>query len=328
MNKKDEYIEINITSFFIFLYKNLRTLILSFILLTILASAFLYYKSTVTKGVVLKQMIQAPSYFDGSQNLHPIISNKRLNLILQNILSELKQANPQDKLLQKVTLLYPFDKYEIGDQKQFVTANGQNSVETKAVIKDSNYELKKKYDDQKSYFTLLIQSKKTDTKDISKLYQDIVKKFSESTLITQETQLWKKSTETNIQQSSEQLIEYNRLLKQDEITLKDLMAKKSNDNVVNSQTQAMIIKYITMVNDLKMQVFSIKQTIDTNKLWLSTANLEISDFGGVVVVEERMISGVSHKLLLAVLLLIVFGSLFITMIIGFFKKIAVEAKKG
>lgn len=326
MNKKDEYIEINIMSFFIFLYKNLRTLILSFILLTILASAFLYYKSTVTKGVVLKQMIQAPSYFDGSQNLHVIIGYDRLNLILQNILSELKQANPQDKLLQKVTLLYPFDKYEIGDQKQFVTANGQNSVETKAVIKDSNYELKKKYDDQKSYFTLLIQSKKTDTKDISKLYQDIIKKFSESTLITQETQLWKKSIETNIQQSSEKLIEYNRLLKQDEITLKDLMAKKSNDNVVNSQTQAMIIKYITMVNDLKMQVFSIKQTIDTNKLWLSTANLEISDFGGVV--EERMISGVSHKLLLAVLLLIVFGSLFITMIIGFFKKIAVEAKKG
>ncbi|ORU69100.1 hypothetical protein ACC56_03820, partial [Francisella tularensis subsp. holarctica] len=31
-------------------------------------------------------------------------------------------------------------------------------------------------------------------------------------------------------------MEYDRLLKQDEITLKDLMTKKSNDNVVNSQT--------------------------------------------------------------------------------------------
>ncbi|MWY79809.1 hypothetical protein FM911_01475 [Francisella tularensis] len=106
---------------------------------------------------------------------------------MQNILSELKQTNPQDKLLQKVNLLYPFDKYEIGDQKQFVTANGQNSVETKAVVKNANYELKKKYDDQKTYFTLLTQSKKTDTKDISKLYQDIINKFSESILIAQET---------------------------------------------------------------------------------------------------------------------------------------------
>ncbi|MDE5003010.1 hypothetical protein NAI78_12100, partial [Francisella tularensis subsp. holarctica] len=76
-----------------------------------------------------------------------------------------------------------FDKYEIGDQKQFVTANGPNSVETKAVVKNANYEIKKKYDDQKTYFTLLTQSKKTDTTDISKLYQDIINKFSESTLI-------------------------------------------------------------------------------------------------------------------------------------------------
>ncbi|APC91709.1 MULTISPECIES: hypothetical protein [Francisella] len=325
MNKKDEYIEINVMSFFIFLYKNLRTLILSFILLTILATVFLYHQSTTSKGVVLKQMIQAPSYFDGSQTLHVIIGYDKLNLILQNILSELKQANPKDKLLQNVTLLYPFDKYEIGDQKQFVTANGQNSVETKAVVKNANYKLKKNYDDQKTYFTLLTQSKKADNKDITQLYQDIIKNFSESTLITQETQLWKKSIETNIQQSSEKLVEYNRLLKQDEITLKDLMAKKSNDNVVNSQTQAMIIKYITMVNDLKMQVFSLKQSIDTNKLWLSTANLKITDFGGVVA--EPMISGVSYKLLLAVLLLIVFGSLFITMIIGLLKKVAIEAKK-
>ncbi|WP_173677767.1 hypothetical protein [Francisella tularensis] len=326
MNKKDEYIEINIMSFFIFLYKNLKILILSFILLTILATAFLYYKNYNSRpGVVLKQMIQAPSYFDGSQNLHVIIDYEKLNLILQNILSELKQANPQDKLLQNITLLYPFDKYEIGDQKQFVTANGQNSVETKAVVKDSNYELKKKYDDQKSYFTLLTQSKNADTKDISKLYQDIINKFSESTLIAQETQLWKRSIETNIQQSSEKLVEYDRLLKQDEITLKDLMAKKSNDNVVNSQTQAMIIKYITMVNDLKMQVFSLKQSIDTNKLWLSSANLKVSDFGGMVL--EPKVSGVSIKLLLVVLFLIVFGSLFITMIVGFLKKVATEAKK-
>ncbi|ABI82907.1 hypothetical protein IBE97_01350 [Francisella tularensis] len=188
MNKKDEYIEINLMSFFIFLYKNLKILILSLILLTILATAFLYYKNYNSRsGVVLKQMIQAPSYFDGSQNLHAIIDYNKLNLILQNILSELKQTNPQDKLLQKVNLLYPFDKYEIGDQKQFVTANGQNSVETKAVVKNANYELKKKYDDQKTYFTLLTQSKKTDTKDISKLYQDIINKFSESTLIAQET---------------------------------------------------------------------------------------------------------------------------------------------
>ncbi|EDZ91414.1 hypothetical protein [Francisella tularensis] len=326
MNKKDEYIEINIMSFFIFLYKNLKILILSFILLTILATAFLYYKNYNSRsGVVLKQMIQAPSYFDGSQNLHAIIDYNKLNLILQNILSELKQTNPQDKLLQKVNLLYPFDKYEIGDQKQFVTANGQNSVETKAVVKNANYELKKKYDDQKTYFTLLTQSKKADAKDISKLYQDIINKFSESTLIAQETQLWKRSIETNIQQSSEKLVEYDRLLKQDEITLKDLMAKKSNDNVVNSQTQAMIIKYITMVNDLKMQVFSLKQSIDTNKIWLSSANLKVSDFGGMVL--EPKVSAVSIKLLLVVLFLIVFGSLFITMIIGFFKKVADEAKK-
>ncbi|WP_267887931.1 hypothetical protein [Francisella sp. TX07-6608] len=266
-------------------------------------------------------MIQAPSYFNGSQNLHAIIDYNKLNLILQNILSELKQTNPQDKLLKKVKLLYPFDKYEISDQKQ----NGQNSVETKAVVKNANYELKKKYDDQKTYFTLLTQSKKADAKDISKLYQDIINKFSESTLIAQETQLWKRSIETNIQQSSEKLVEYDRLLKQDEITLKDLMAKKSNDNVVNSQTQAMIIKYITMVNDLKMQVFSLKQSIDTNKIWLSSANLKVSDFGGMVL--EPKVSGVSIKLLLVVLFLIVFGSLFITMIIGFFKKVAAEAKK-
>ncbi|MDE4957379.1 hypothetical protein NAI59_10845, partial [Francisella tularensis subsp. holarctica] len=74
MNKKDEYIEINLISFFIFLYKNLKIIILSLILLTILATAFLYYKNyTSRSGVVLKQMIQAPSYFDGRQNLHAII---------------------------------------------------------------------------------------------------------------------------------------------------------------------------------------------------------------------------------------------------------------
>ncbi|ORU69073.1 hypothetical protein ACC56_03825, partial [Francisella tularensis subsp. holarctica] len=42
---------------------------------------------------------------------------------------------------------------------------------------------------------------------------------------------------------------------------------------------------------------------------------------------EPKVPGVSIKLLLVVLFLIVFGSLFITMIIGFFKKVAAEAKK-
>ncbi|MDE4959510.1 hypothetical protein NAI72_10895, partial [Francisella tularensis subsp. holarctica] len=77
-------------------------------------------------------------------------------------------------------------------------------------------------------------------------------------------------------------MEYDRLLNQDEITLKDLMTKKSNDNFVNSQTQAMIIKYLTMVNDLKFLVFYLKQSIDNNKILLSSAYFKVSDFGGMV----------------------------------------------
>ncbi|QIV95591.1 hypothetical protein E4K63_01550 [Allofrancisella inopinata] len=323
MDKKNEYIEINFMSFFILLYKNFKTLILSFILLLTLAGGFLYYKGSKETGIVLKQMIQVPSYFDGSQNLHPIIDYDRINVILQNILEEIKQSAYEDKMLKNIRLLYPMVKYNIDIQRQVRTINGQNSIENKKIVKDANYKLKQKYDRQRLYFTLLAQTKLSDVKQMSQLYQDIMRKFSESKLISNQVQLWKNSIEVNIKESSEMIAEYKELLKQDEVYLKELMSEKSKGDVI--EAQAMKIKYITIVDGLKKQIFSLKQSIDKNKLKLSSSNSEVLSFGGII--QQPVVYVVAKKLILASLLLVIIGSLTITLFVAFFKKVANEAKK-
>ncbi|TDT70720.1 hypothetical protein EDC55_11341 [Allofrancisella inopinata] len=310
-------------SFFILLYKNFKTLILSFILLLTLAGGFLYYKGSKETGIVLKQMIQVPSYFDGSQNLHPIIDYDRINVILQNILEEIKQSAYEDKMLKNIRLLYPMVKYNIDIQRQVRTINGQNSIENKKIVKDANYKLKQKYDRQRLYFTLLAQTKLSDVKQMSQLYQDIMRKFSESKLISNQVQLWKNSIEVNIKESSEMIAEYKELLKQDEVYLKELMSEKSKGDVI--EAQAMKIKYITIVDGLKKQIFSLKQSIDKNKLKLSSSNSEVLSFGGII--QQPVVYVVAKKLILASLLLVIIGSLTITLFVAFFKKVANEAKK-
>ena len=323
-NKKEEYIEINLMAIFISLYKNIKYFIF-FLILGSIIIAFLFTSYSKDRGAVVKQMITIPSYFDGNANRQQIINFSDMNLILQTILKEEKQ-NSDNKLITKITLLYPWDKYEVDTQRQVNTPKGQNSIESKKLVLDKNYLLKQKYDDQKKYFTLITKSKKDNVNSISQEYSKIMKKFSESDLVKTKISLWKKSIEINIKNEAAQLIEYKVILKQDEIYLKELIAKKPSILGTVSQTQSMILKYISTVDNLKKQIFSLKQSIEKNNLKLKTANLTFSKFSDVL--STPVIHKLSKKVLLMSIFLVIFGSLALTFLVAFFRKLANEAKKN
>lgn len=322
MNKKNEYIEINLMSFFVILYKNLKTLIF-FIILGSLILFFTFNKKE--KSFMFKQMIEIPSYVD-DKNSKPIIRVEDTNLILQMILKEEKQ-NSNNDLLKKIMLLSPTDNYNVATVRQTNTQNGnKHIVEVEKLIKDSNYKLKQKYDNQRKYFTLLVASKKDDINKVSQEYEKIMRSFSESELTNSKISLWQQNINRNIKVESENLIEYKKMIKHDVGKVYNQLPVAQKPTTGKSdQNQSITVKMDYSSIQIMKEIITLKQSIDQNRLELESANLKFSNYGGIMMLPNKG-GALSKKVLLIAIFMVLFGSVVLTFLVDFFRKVAKEAK--
>lgn len=311
--KKDEYIEINLSKMFmgflVALYKNAKILISTFILFSLVALVVSFIISRPTYAV--KQMIQTPSYFNGSSEKN-ILDRTKINVILQSMLKQIQDDNPDNKILQDTVILYPFYNYEgTGDDKK--------------IIKDDNYNLKQKYDQQKLFFTLFVASKNANTSDVEKVYNDLLSKFSDSQVIKKQISLWERSLKTKLKLDNDNLSRNEELLKQNQKFLMDLISKQTSILGMDGQSQSMILKYIGNIDGYQKKIFSLQDSIAVIKLELDNVEAKLSSFGksySIKINNASMVKTFIMGVLLSLLLAIV-----VALIAALFKKVVIEANK-
>ena len=313
---KDEYIEINLSKmfmgFFVAIYKNIKVFLMVFVLGCILTVGFTIFVGG--PSYAYKQMIQTPSYFDGKTEKN-ILSDTRINIILQSKLKQLQEKSPDNALLQQVQILTPFYSYEIG-----------SGDKDRKIIKDSNFNLKQAYDQQTTFFTIFMSSKKSDSAEVSKLYDNLLQQFSESIIIQKEINLWKRSLDTQLKLTTENLTRNEELLKRNQQYLMELISKQTNILGMDSQSQSMILKYIGSIDSYQNKIFSLQDSIAVKKLELENVEAKLSGFGDNYSVTAK--SDSSMKVVLVGLLLSLLVSILLSLIGALFRKVAEEAKKN
>lgn len=324
---KNEYIEVNISkifmSFFVTIYKNKKI----FLVVFVLCSIFTVVTSLRHSHSIVKQMIKTPSYFDGKGEAS-ILGARQTNLILESTLKQIQSSNPDNALLQQVSILYPFYDYEATDVNSidFKKLRALKGKVPKKIIKNSNYLLKQKFDQQTSYFTLFVNSKKASNKDVEKVYDSLLKQFSNSPIIKRQIALWQKSLETKLRLDTSNMSKNEDLLKQNQKFLMDLLGKQTNILGMDSQSQSMILKYIGSIDTYQKKIFSLQHSISLIKLKLDNVQPTFSSFGkpfrvkiATPVLSVKMMAvGMFLSLIIAIM-----ASLFI----AFFKAVAIAAKR-
>ncbi|KFJ42884.1 hypothetical protein IBE48_09465 [Francisella philomiragia] len=310
MDRKNEYLEINLKGLSEVLYRNIKLLI-SFIVLGSLVAVLIIFTWTHSRVQMFAytQMIEIPSYSDGSSaDLKPIVNLDDMNMILQMILSQQKQSD-DNLLLKKTMLLYPNYKYDPSAMRQMNLKNSNDVFETSLLDKkNSNYMLKQLYDYQTKYFSLFVLAGKKDINSVSQVYAQILAKFSKSDLIKTKLSKWQKSVETKIQSDSSKLAEYKELLKQ------------NNRVVSNKDQQASIVLNVKSNDALEKEVIKLEDSVYKNKQKLASANFDFSNYADMIV-QPAINQGMSIKIvLLMAVFVVLFGSVVLTYLIDFLRR--------
>lgn len=312
MNKKDEYIEINLRGLFEILYKNIKLLV-SFIILGSLVVVLLlfFWSHTREKMFAYTQMIEIPSYSDGSSvDLKPVISFDDMNMILQMILSQQKQ-NSDNLLLKKTRVLYPNYEYQPPVMRQINLKKSNDVLSTSYLdTKNSNYKLKQLYDNQTKYFSLFVIAGKKDLDSVSQTYAQILDQFSKSDLIKAKLSQWQKVLEAQIQRDSSKLVEYKELLKQSE----------TGERVSTKDQKSSIILNIKNNYMLERDLLNLENAIYKNKQKLASVSFNFSNYADIMVQPAKH-QGLSMKLVLVIAIFVVLlGSVILTYTIDFLRK--------
>lgn len=245
------------------IYKNGKVFLATLVCALVLTVAVSYMMTRNT--YVYKQMIQTPSYFDG-KGAQNILDNTKINVILQSMLKQIQDSNPDDALLQNTTVLYPFYDYEgTGDDKK--------------IIKNDNYNIKQKYDQQTMFFTLFVSSKNADAVDVEKVYNNLLKQFSDSQVIQKQIELWKKSLQTRLKLDNDNLSRNEKLLEKNQKFLMDLISKQTSILGMDGQLQSVLLKYIGNIDSYQNKIFSLQDSIALTKLKLDNVEPKLSSFG-------------------------------------------------
>ncbi|MBK2025262.1 hypothetical protein AB9G23_03445 [Francisella philomiragia] len=309
MDRKNEYVEINLRGLFEILYKNLRLLI-SFIVLGSLVGILLIFFWTHSRVQMFAytQMIEIPSYLDGSStDPKPIVNLDDMNMILQMILSQQKQSD-DNLLLKKTMLLYPKYKYDPSAMRQMNLKNSNDVFETSYLAKNTNYKLKQLYDDQTKYFSLFLIAGKNDIDRVSNVYTQILEQFSKSDLLKAKLSKWQKNVEAQIQRDSSQLVEYKELLKQ------------SSGLVFDKDQKSSIVLNVKNNDALEKEVIKLEDSVYKNKQKLASANFDFSNYADIIVQPAKN-QGMSIKIvLLMAVFVVLFGSVVLTYLIDFLRR--------
>lgn len=308
MDRKNEYLEINLKGLTDVLYRNIKLLI-SFIILGSLVAVLLIFTWSHTRVQMFAytQMIEIPSYSDGSSvDLKPVISFDDMNMILQMILSQQKQSD-DNLLLKKTMLLYPKYKYNPSAMRQMNIKNSNDVFETSYLdCSSSNYKTKQLYDYQTKYFSLFVIAGKNDIDRVSNVYTQILDQFSKSDLLKAKLSKWQKTVEAQIQRDSSKLIEYKELLKQ------------SGEQVSTKDQKSSIIFNVKSNDILEKEVISLEDSVYNNKQKLASANFDFASYASIIVPAKAQ--GMSMKILLIMAIFIVlFGAVVLTYLIDFLR---------
>ncbi|KEI35440.1 hypothetical protein FRA_34c06550 [Francisella sp. W12-1067] len=281
--KKDEYIEISLTKIIIAIFKNVKTFLLVFLLGVILSVlCVLIY----TPKYDYEQIIQPPFYLSEQGEVR-ILDGVKLNIILNNILASIQHTDPNNKLL--------------------------NNIEISVVSKNSN-ENYEKGDTKINLFSLIVNAPLDSKEEVERLYNLLMKDFSESVAVKRQVQVWRDNTQRNIEANNEYITRYGDLIKQNQDYLKELSSQKRLSGI---DGQTLLSSYVNRIEGYQKQIFSLVDSQKALKLQLDSLQPEVTKFDDIDYEKNSKFSKL-QILVLGVLLSIFLG------LFGVFVKVIIK----
>lgn len=271
--KKDEYIEISLTKIIIAIFKNIKTFLLMFLMgiaLTV-CYTFIYIPK-----YNYEQMI-APPFYLSVQGEVRIVNEIKLDVILNNILASVQQADPNNNLLNDIEIL---------------VAN-KNKM---------------------TFFSLVVSAPLDSKKEVERLYNLLMKDFSESIIVKRQIQIWRDNIQRNIDANNEYITRYSDLIKQNQDYLKELFSQKRLSGL---DGQTLLSSYVNRIDSYQKQIFSLVDSQKTLKLQLDSLQPNVIKFGDINYDKSSKLSKL-QILVVGVLLSIFIG------LLGVFVKVIIK----
>ena len=241
-NQENEYIEISVTKMFAAVFKNIKTFLAVLVmglLMTFVAVSM--WKPTYT----YQQMIQPPVYIDEKGQVN-VIDNEVLTSILQNIIANAQQSDPDNSILSNMDIIAP----------------------TKSDAKDPT----------RVFFAMSTKAKYDDKSDVSVEFKDAINQFSQSNVIKSQTELWKVNIEQNIASNAKKLIRYNGIIKQNQDYLQGLSSQKRLSGI---DGQTLLSSYISRIDSYQKKVFAIEDSQNVLELKLKSLKEDLTAFANM-----------------------------------------------
>ena len=251
---KEEYIEISLTQILISVFKNIKTFIVIVVLGGLLTLAFAL---TWQSNYNYKQMIQPPLYLSG-QSEAALFGGDKLNVILQNTLTDMQQSDINNALLNSIQVLAPTNPKD-----------------------NSSKDLKR------IYFSLLVNATFENKDQVQGLYNILMDDFSNSLIIKKQVKLWKQNVQRSLKANEENIARYNSLIKQNQDYLKELSSQKRLSGI---DGQTLLSSYISRIDSYQKKIFSLEDSQKNLKLKFESLQPNLSKFGSITYQKKSKLS--------------------------------------
>ncbi|ABK90301.1 hypothetical protein IBE20_03210 [Francisella tularensis subsp. novicida] len=255
--KNDEYIEISLTKILVGLFSNIKTFFVVLVLGCCLTAVAAWTSKT---SYTYMQMIQPPYYLKG-YSANSIISDNKLNVILNNILEDMQQSQPDNKILNNIDIIKP------GDEANLISKKDEKAI----------------------YFGLSTSAKLDDKARVNKLFDTIMDKFSSSDIVQRQIQLWKENLQRTLLANQQNIDRYNQIIKSDQDYVKQLSSSK---NVGTLEGQTLLASYMGRIDSYQNKVFSLEDSQKDLKLTLESLQPKVVGIGNIVYVKNSETSKV------------------------------------
>ncbi|MFP8950144.1 hypothetical protein, partial [Francisella tularensis] len=223
-------------------------------------------------------------YYLKGYSANSIISDNKLNVILNNILQDAQQSQPDNKILNNIDIIKPGDDVDVKSNK----------------------------DEKAIYFGLSASAKLSDKGAIDSVFSDVMERFSNSNIVQRQIKLWKDNLQRTILANQQNIDRYKQIIKSDQDYVKQLSSSK---NVGSLQGQTLLASYMERIDSYQNKVFSLEDSQSDLKLTLESLQPKVVGIGDINYVKNTKLSRV--KLVVIGLVL----SVVIALIVVFLKVI-------
>lgn len=256
--QESEYIEISITKMLIAVFKNIKTFMVVVVLgLVVTAFVASMWKPTYT----YQQMIQSPSYISDKGQVS-VIDNNSLSSILENIIANAQQSNPDNGILSNVDVIAP----------------------TKADSKDPT----------RVFFAISTQAKYSSKDQVKDELDKLVVKFSKSEIIKNQVKLWELNIKQKIADNEKKLTRYEGVIKKNQEYLQGLSSQKRLSGI---DGQILLSSYISRIDNYQKAVFNIEDSQNALQLKLKSLKTDLTTFGNMTYSKSSKFSVVTLSIL-------------------------------